>query len=266
MPVRSWVRVGHCHAVEYSRVVRASSGARRRNHRSGGLASGCSSDTARFIYGTDGMFTGVHHQPAPDHRARPALSRQQPVPAAAIDGSHTGSINRDAVTPVDLSAKPVSQTRWRRLPAPRRRGRSKPLVKLQDSTGNGTSKLDATVDRHVPPARRGRSGRLVAGRRHPGDRQGRRDRLQSVAPLRRAGRRADEDQRAFRRRWPARSARRSSSRPMSTTPRRRFRRPTTTPRSPARNPRAAKSELAGNLPAPAETRPTRSRSCRSRRS
>ena len=99
----------------------------------GGLASGCSSDTARFTYGTDGMSTGsVNDQRqiiAPDQ----PYPGNNPVPAASIDGSHTGSVNREAVTPVDLSAKPVSRTALapvagttRRRPIPSRWSRSTP--------------------------------------------------------------------------------------------------------------------------------------------
>ena len=75
----------------------------------GGLASGCSSDAMRFSYGSDGMFTGAtsnQRQIIAPNQAYPGDS----IPPAAVDGSHTGSIARGAVKPVDLSPSPVSRT------------------------------------------------------------------------------------------------------------------------------------------------------------
>ena len=73
----------------------------------GGLASGCSSDAMRFSYGSDGMFTGAtanQRQIIAPNQAYPGDT----VPAAAVDGSHTGSIAGEAIKPVDLSLSPVS--------------------------------------------------------------------------------------------------------------------------------------------------------------
>ena len=88
---------------------------------------------ARFSYGIDDMFTGSTTNQrqiiAPDQ----PYPGDNPVPAASIDGSHTGSIDRDAVTPVDLSAKPVSRSALAPVAgttsAP---ADSKPLVKVDD--------------------------------------------------------------------------------------------------------------------------------------
>ena len=121
----------------------------------GGLASGCSSDTARFNYGTDGMSTGSVNGErqviAPDQ----PYPGNNPVPAASIDGSHTGSINRDAVTPVDLSAKPVSRTALAPVAgttsAP---ADSKPLVKV-DTTVTGTVKPAPVEKTNAPLAAEG---------------------------------------------------------------------------------------------------------------
>ncbi|MDP3895744.1 MAG: peptidoglycan DD-metalloendopeptidase family protein [Mesorhizobium sp.] len=88
----------------------------------GGLASGCSSSVSRF---SDGLFTGstanqrtiiaANNQPFPGDKARPA----------PVDGSHTGSVNRAAVTPAPVAAPvtrstlpPVGAAPVAALPAP----------------------------------------------------------------------------------------------------------------------------------------------------
>ncbi len=242
----------------------------------GGLASGCSSDVMRFSYGSDGMFTGATSNQRQIIAPNQALSRRQPVPPAAVDGSHTGSVAREAVKPVDLSPSPVSHAPLAPVAGT--------TVAAADSAAAGQGQEPAPGagcvqrrrfhrDRHREAGdraagRRGRSGRLVARRRHAGDRQGRRDDLQSVAPLRRAGRRADEDQRPVGRQRPA-------GRPEDRHPdlclqhqgaglgaRQQSR------RSPTRNRRTA--TRATRRPASCRRRstrrPTRSRCCRSRRS
>src|SRR5262245_40437688 len=72
----------------------------------GGLVSGCSSDAMRFSYDSDGMFTGA------TANQRQIIAPNQPYPGdgPAVDGSHTGSVARQAVTPVDLAAKPIAKS------------------------------------------------------------------------------------------------------------------------------------------------------------
>src|SRR3954454_4699351 len=72
----------------------------------GGLASGCSSDAMRFSYDADGMFTGA------TTNQRQIIAPNQPYPGneSALDSSHTGSVARQAVTPVDLGSKPVAKS------------------------------------------------------------------------------------------------------------------------------------------------------------
>src|SRR4051812_39738834 len=117
----------------------------------GGFVSGCSSDAMRFSYGTDGMFTGA------TANQRQIIAPNQPypgdtVPAAAVDGSHTGSIARGAVTPVDLSPKPVSKSALAPVAGTSiASADSKPLVKLAqpaphhlDTTTTGSVKSQAS--------------------------------------------------------------------------------------------------------------------------
>jgi murein DD-endopeptidase MepM/ murein hydrolase activator NlpD len=113
----------------------------------GALASGCSSDAMRFSYGSDGMFTGAtsnQRQIIAPNQAYPGDS----VPAAAVDGSHTGSIAREAVKPVDLSPAPVSHTSLAPVAGTKvAAADSEPLVKVKNprlapATSGG---LDTTV-------------------------------------------------------------------------------------------------------------------------
>src|SRR4051794_23533462 len=74
----------------------------------GGLASGCSSDAMRFSYGSDGMFTGAttnQRQIIAPNQAYPGDS----APAAAVDGSHAGSISPSPVSHTSLA--PVAGTK-----------------------------------------------------------------------------------------------------------------------------------------------------------
>src|SRR6185369_6541517 len=128
--------------IGYARVISMRLGVIRVNQRRlahgaaifliGGLVSGCSSDAMRFSYGSDGMFTGA----TPNQRQIIAPNQPypgDPVPAAAVDGSHTGSIAREAVTPVDLSAKPVTKSALAPVAGTKQAAAdSKPLVKLQE--------------------------------------------------------------------------------------------------------------------------------------
>ena len=109
----------------------------------------------RFSYGSDGMFTGA------TSNQRQIIAPNQPfpgdstVPPAAVDGSHTGSVARGAVKPVDLSPSPVSQHAagaGRRNHG--RRGRLQPLVKVKNPrlAPAASSGVDSTVTGTVKPA------------------------------------------------------------------------------------------------------------------
>lgn len=74
----------------------------------GGLASGCSSDAMRFSYGSDGMFTGATSNQRQIIAPNQPFPNENAVPPSAVDGSHTGSVARQAVKPVDLSPSAVS--------------------------------------------------------------------------------------------------------------------------------------------------------------
>lgn len=82
----------------------------------GGLVAGCSSGATRFSAGVDDLFTSS----TPNQRA---IIKNEPqpypgdrvAPAAAVDGSYTGSVSRDAVKPVDLSTSAVTRSS---LPTP----------------------------------------------------------------------------------------------------------------------------------------------------
>ena len=204
-----------------------------------GVASGCSSQVARFNGGSgvDGIFTAsTPNQRAiiPQNGTQPYPADSQPIAAAPVDGTYSGSVSRGALAPVSDRRRARRQPSRSRYALPRRR----PWRRAEDYYH---------VRRRAPSAAAGRgAGRrqgLVACRRHPDHRQGRRDGLQSVAPLRRAGRRHHEGQRPVRGRRLAGRARRSSSRPMSIPTRHRSRRPTAIPRPPMRAPRVATSSL-----------------------
>jgi murein DD-endopeptidase MepM/ murein hydrolase activator NlpD len=113
----------------------------------GGLVSGCSSDAMRFTYegATDGTFTGS----TPNQRQIIAPDQPypgDPVPVASVDGAHTGSVTRQAVTPEDLSAKPVTKTSLAPVPGTSvAAADSKPLVKLDDARPAPAPKLDRTT-------------------------------------------------------------------------------------------------------------------------
>lgn len=69
-----------------------------------GMAAGCSSQVARFGGGVDDIFTAS----TPNQRQ---IIRQdnQPYPGDQIAAAPSGSVNRSAVQPVDLSAQPVAR-------------------------------------------------------------------------------------------------------------------------------------------------------------
>lgn len=109
----------------------------------GGLVSGCSSDAMRFTYGTDGMFTGA------TANQRQIISQDQPypgdrVPAASVDGSHTGSVARDAVKPVDLAPQPVAKTELAPVAAPAAAAPA-PAPVIQAEAPKPAPKLEAPV-------------------------------------------------------------------------------------------------------------------------
>jgi len=134
----------------------------------GGLASGCSSDAMRFTYGSDGMFTGAtsnQRQIIAPNQAYPGDS----VPPAAVDGSHTGSIAREAVKPVDLSPPAVSHATLAPVAGTKLAAAdSKPLIKVKnpdlapaasgglDKTTTGTVKSDIATE--ADPAGWSRAG------------------------------------------------------------------------------------------------------------
>src|SRR5262245_14363754 len=104
----------------------------------GGFVSGCSSDAMRFTYDQDGMFTGA------TTNQRQMIVPDQPFPGdnpntvAGVDGSHTGSINREAVKPVDLSAKPVTKTALAPVAGTKvAPADSKPLAKMSEPASGG---------------------------------------------------------------------------------------------------------------------------------
>lgn len=76
----------------------------------GGMVAGCSSGASRFTDGVDGIFTAStanqrsiikgESQPFPGDAAKPV----------AAAGDYTGSISRDAVKPVDLTASAVNRS------------------------------------------------------------------------------------------------------------------------------------------------------------
>ncbi len=117
----------------------------------GGLASGCSSDAMRFTYGSDGMFTGAtsnQRQIIAPNQAYPGDS----VPAAAVDGSHTGSIAREAVKPVDLSPSAVSHNTLAPVAGAKvAAADSEPLVKVKNPGLSPAGGLDKTVTGTVKP-------------------------------------------------------------------------------------------------------------------
>src|SRR5262245_16955091 len=115
----------------------------------GGLVSGCSSDAMRFSYDADGMFTGA------TTNQRQIIAPNQPYPGnePTLDSSHTGSVARQAVTPVDLGSKPVAKSALPPIAgttsAP---ADSKPLVKLdQAGASRPEHKLDATTTATIEP-------------------------------------------------------------------------------------------------------------------
>ena len=160
----------------------------------GGLAAGCSSSASRFG-GIDERLHR-HHQPATDHPAgRPALSCGRRGFGSADDGLRAGAVRhgrplgpgagrRDAgrerrAGPVGIGSSRYGFTR----PAT---GRASAGARRRPHHHRHRSD---TVRRPAGAGGRGREG-LVERRRHADHRQGRRDRLQPVPTLRRAGRRA----------------------------------------------------------------------------
>lgn len=97
----------------------------------GGFVSGCSSDALRFTYGQDGMFTGA------TSNQKQIIKPDQPFPgdSQALDSSSTGSINRQAVKPVDLAPKSVTKTELAPVAGAKvAAADSKPLVKLSEQS------------------------------------------------------------------------------------------------------------------------------------
>ena len=143
-------------------------------------------------YGSDGMFTGA--RPTTSARSSPP-TRPYPgdiaAPAAAVDGSHTGSVSPPGGRPVDLPPSAVSHGTG----AGRRqtvRAALGAAAGAKTRRRMSTATTTGTVARRAKPITRPQAdpagwstagGTQVTG-------QGRRDDLQSVAPLRRAGRRA----------------------------------------------------------------------------
>ena len=121
----------------------------------GGLASGCSSDVMRFSYGSDGMFTGATSNQRQIIAPNQAFPGDSTVPPSAVDGSHTGSVARGAVKPVDLSPSPVSQAPLAPVAGTTvAAADSTPLVKVKNPrlAPAASSGVDATVTGAVKPA------------------------------------------------------------------------------------------------------------------
>lgn len=123
----------------------------------GGLVSGCSSDALRFTYGQDGMFTGA----TPNQKQ--IIKPDQPFPgdSQSLDSASTGSINRQAVKPVDLAPKSVTKTELAPVAGTKvAAADSKPLVKLSEqspaldttSTGTVPAPAAASTDTAEPEA------------------------------------------------------------------------------------------------------------------
>ena len=80
-----------------------------------GVASGCSSQVARFNGGSgvDGIFTAsTPNQRAiiPQNGTQPYPADSQPIAAAPVDGTYSGSVSRGALAPVSAAGAPaVSQ-------------------------------------------------------------------------------------------------------------------------------------------------------------
>jgi murein DD-endopeptidase MepM/ murein hydrolase activator NlpD len=120
----------------------------------GGFVSGCSSDAMRFTYGTDGMFTGATSNQRQIIAPNQAYPGDNPVPASAVDRLHTGSVSRDAVTPVDVKPKPVTHAALAPVAgtavAP---ADSKPLARAPEpGLAPTAASLDSTVTGSVAPA------------------------------------------------------------------------------------------------------------------
>ena len=236
----------------------------------GGLASGCSSDAMRFSYGSDGMFTGAtsnQRQIIAPNQAYPGDS----VPAAAVDGSHTGSIAREAVKPVDLSPAPVSHTSLAPVAGTKvAAADSEPLVKvkgprLAPATSGG---LDSTVTGTV---KSGQAESDPAGWSRTGGTQVTAKEGETIYNLsRRFGVPADvlmktngiSDANGLKvgQKIVIPTYVYNSKAPVSA--------PDSNPKvADAKSSHGNKADApAGKLPAPAEARPTRSRCCRNRRS
>ena len=77
----------------------------------GGMVAGCSSGAARFTDGVDGIFTAstANQRSIIKGDAQPFPGDAAVKPVAA-DGDYTGSISRDAVKPVDLTASAVTRS------------------------------------------------------------------------------------------------------------------------------------------------------------
>ena len=210
------------------------------------------------------------HRRRPPTSARSSPPGDQPYPggsrgfgradrrlrAGAVRPVGRSTLAPVAATPV-ASAEPVRPASAPAATAPARPATGRASAGASRRPHRDRHRADA-VRRAAGAGGRRREG-LVARRRHADHRQGRRDRLQSVAPLRRAGRRAHEAK-GLPKPTACRPARRSSSRPMSIRPRRRSRRPTTI-RSRARRSRRAASDCRQQAAEPGR----RSRCCRSRR-
>ena len=121
----------------------------------GGLASGCSSDVMRFSYGSDGMFTGATSNQRQIIAPNQAFPGDSTVPPSAVDGSHTGSVARGAVKPVDLSPSPVSQAPLAPVAGTTvAAADSPPLVKVKNPrlAPAASSGVDSTATGTVKPA------------------------------------------------------------------------------------------------------------------
>ena len=107
----------------------------------GGVVSGCSSGAARFTDGVDGIFTAstANQRSIIKNESQPFPGDVAAKPVAAA-GEYTGSVSREAVKPVDLSATAVTRSS---LPT------TQPAAAVP---AKATAALDRTTTATVQPA------------------------------------------------------------------------------------------------------------------
>ncbi len=106
----------------------------------GGMVAGCSSGAARFTDGVDGIFTAstANQRSIIKGEAQPFPGDAAVKPVAAA-GDYTGSVSRDAVKPVDLTASAVTRS-------------SLPTAQPSAAAPAASAPLDSTTTATVQPA------------------------------------------------------------------------------------------------------------------